>query len=107
MENEGFGKLVTRDEMQEDNDRGFPKKEAITAYFKPSPSTININILKRVRDPDLNETFYMSQFWKPTDEKLHKMVLRYHPNVEDLTASQCGPFNEGKIIVKFARYMIF
>ena len=95
LENEGFGKLVTREEMQEDKDRGFPKKEAITAFFKPSPMSIDNNIIKRVRDPDLNESYYMAQFRKPSDEKMYKMVLRYHPNVEDLTSSQCGSFSEG------------
>lgn len=96
LENEGFGKLVTREEMQEDEERGFPKKDSVTAFFKPSPSTMDTNILKRAKDMDLNEAFYMSQFRKPTEDKFHKMVLRYHPNLEDLTSSQCGSFSEGK-----------
>lgn len=81
--------------MQEDIDRGFPKKDCISAFFKPSPTNIDSTIFKRARDSDLNETFYLTQFRKPTDEKMYSIVLRYHPHIEDLTSSQRGSFSEG------------
>ena len=98
LQEEGFGKLVTREEMQDDQQRGFPKKDCITAFFKPSPTNVDNTIIRKLRDPDLNENYYMSQFRKPNDEKMFKMVARYHPHLDDLTSSQCGPFSEGKVL---------
>ena len=95
LENEGFGKLVTREEMQEDKERGFAKKDCISAFFKPYPTSFDGNILKRTRDEDLSENYYLAQFRKATDEKMFAMVLRYHPHVDDLTSSQRGSFSEG------------
>ena len=95
LENEGFGRLVTREDMQQDENRGFAKKDAVSLFFKPSPSNIDSTIFKRIRDPDLNETFYTAQFRKGTDERMYPMVVRYHPHLEDLTSSQCGSYSEG------------
>ena len=100
LEEEGFGRLVTREEMQKDSKRGFAT--AISAFFKPSPMSLNISFINRLKDPDLNETFYAAQFRKGTvDSKMFEMVKRYHPNVEDLSSSQCGTFDEGTILFKF------
>lgn len=96
LENEGFGRLVTREQMQEDENRGFPRKDALNLFFKPSPCNIDSTLFKRLKDPDLNETFYTMQFRKPTEERMQAIVARYHPHLEDLTSSQCGPFSEGK-----------
>lgn len=98
LEEEGFGKLVTREDMMEDEMRGFDKCKSTTLFFKPSPLTLDVEFIRRLKDPDLTENFYIAQFRKDTKETKHfPMIQRYHPNLDDLTSSQSGPFNEGEL----------
>lgn len=88
--------------MQADEGRGFEKKQAVTIFCKPSPSNLDISFIQRLRDPEMTESFYIQQFRKPTaDVKMFPIVKRYHPHLEDLTSSQCGPFNQGSVILLF------
>ena len=89
--------MVTREDMQDDTNRGFDKNKSMTIFFKPSPLTLDGEFIRRLKDPELNENYYLAQFRKGTNEpKYYPMIKRYHPNLDELTSSQCGPFSEGK-----------
>ena len=90
MEDDGFGKMVTRQEMKNDEQRGFKPKECMTVFFKPSMFELNSNIFKQLNDKDLNENYYLHQFRKATDPSMIKIVRRYHPQLSDLTETQIG-----------------
>lgn len=101
LEEEGFGKLVTKDEMPEDKEF-----KSYTVFLKPAPFHLDPQFLKRLRDKDINEAFYLAQFRKPTDPKLIHIVREYHPHLMDLTESQCGS-SQGQYLQTLLHLMHF
>lgn len=87
--------MVLREDMLKDPQRKF--QHCATVYLKPAPFYMDKNFLKMSHDKELTETAYLNQFRKPTDEKFMPIVRRYHPHLQDLTQSQIGEIESGKL----------
>ena len=69
-------------------DKFLTGKESASVFMKPSPMHITESFLRMANDRDCTESFYSAQFNKEIDEKMKKMVIKYHPHIDDLMISQ-------------------
>ena len=96
LEDEGFGKLMTREEMRKVGNAkslGFTPQNV---FFKPSPLTVDRTFLHKVRSREITYEFYVSQFRREVDKNLVKVARKFHPNTDDLMLSlesDTGKFN--------------
>ena len=95
LSDEGLGRLVSREEMIKD--RFLSGNDRATVFMKPAPMYITAAFLRMANDRDCTDTFYAAQFHKEVDDKMKKMVNKYHPHLQDIMISQasdCGMLRE-------------
>lgn len=86
LSEEGFGKLITREEMMKDT--FLSGNERATVFMKPAPMFLSATFLRMANDKDCTESFYAAQFHKEVDDKMKKMVNKYHPHLDDIMITQ-------------------
>lgn len=88
LEEEGFRKLFSSDEQKmygSSEELGFNHQNL---FFKPAPFHLENKFITRIRDREITQEFYISQFRKPIDEELIPCVARFHPHVKDINITQ-------------------
>lgn len=86
LANEGYGKLVTKDQMVAD--KHFAYNQCCTMYMKPHPDFVDKKLLKMAKDEDLTLTYYTTFFNKRIEDATTKKILaKYHPNLDMLYLS--------------------
>lgn len=73
-------------------DKVLPGNDCATVYMKPAPMCLTASFLRMANDKDCTEAFYCAQFNKDfnkdAENKMKKMVHKYHPHLEYIMISQ-------------------
>lgn len=77
--------MLHRQDLTKDQKRQFKHMPAV--FLKPAPYYVDEAFYK-MGGKDLDATFYLAQFRKPTPEKMLDIVRMFHPHIGDLNASQ-------------------
>lgn len=91
LEEEGFGKLFTSEEQKmygSSDQLGFNHQNV---FFKPAPFHLDNKFITRLRDREITQEFYISQFRKPIEDELLACVTKFHPHVKDINITQSMP----------------
>lgn len=69
-------------------DKFLTGNERASVFMKPAPLYLTASFLRMANDQDCTESFYCAQFNKDIDDKMKKMVWKYHPHIDDMMISQ-------------------
>lgn len=86
LSEEGYGRVITKDQMYED--KLLPFNQCATVYMKPEPSVVDKKFFHMCMDKDVSESLYEVNFNKSVDETMKKMIIKYHPQRELILLSQ-------------------
>ena len=86
LSEEGYGRVVTKDQMYED--KLLPFNQCATVYMKPDPSVADKKFFNMCNDKDVSESLYQINFEKSVDDTTKKMLIKYHPQREMILISQ-------------------
>ena len=83
---DGYGIIVTKEQLHKD--KVLPFNQCCNLYLKPEPTGLDAKFFKMAKDRDMNFTTY-SAFWnQATTDQMKKIVMKYHPQRENIAFSQ-------------------
>ena len=94
---EGFGAIVTKEEMTEDG--VIPAKLCAAVYLKPEATFIDKKFFDMVVDKELTTDVYVANFNKSVDSNTRKIVQKYHPHKEYVFMSEASE-NSGDNLIQ-------
>ena len=84
---EGFGKYVDKDQMSKD--QVLPQRNCFCAFVKMDINNLDSNFFDMVRDKDCGPDLYTTNYDKPIDDNLKKVVIKYALDKDNITISPC------------------
>ena len=93
---EGFGKYVDKEEMSKD--QVLPQRNCFCAFVKMDINNLDSSFFDMVRDKDCGPNLYTTNYGKPIDDNLKKVVIKYALDKDNIRISPCQDDVDSKFI---------
>ena len=93
---EGFGKYVDKEEMSKD--QVLPPRNCFCAFVKMDINNLDSSFFDMVRDKDCGPDLYTTNYDKPIDDNLKKVIIKYALDKDNIRISPCQDDVDSKFI---------